>query len=62
VCRDLGFLGVRLDPSANAASAAVISASDSRVAVRIIPTDEEQMIARIALRMMNDPTRTGSPS
>jgi acetate kinase len=62
VCRDLGFLGVHLDSSANAASAAVISAAGNRVAVRIIPTDEERMIARIALRMMNDPTRTGSPS
>jgi len=46
ICAGLGFLGLRLNEAANATNAAVISATDSRVAVRVIPTDEESMIAR----------------
>jgi acetate kinase len=45
VCAGLGFLGLRLDPAANAAGAGRISAPDSRVAAFVIPTDEEAMIA-----------------
>nr|WP_283776603.1 acetate/propionate family kinase [Stappia sp. WLB 29] len=45
ICARLGWLGVRLDPAANAAGAQVISAADSVVEVRVIPTDEEAMIA-----------------
>jgi acetate kinase len=45
VCGGLGFLGVALDGEANAASATVISADDSAVAVLVIPTDEELEIA-----------------
>ena len=46
VCARLGWLGVRLDPAANAAAAAIIAAADSRVDVRVIATDEEATIAR----------------
>jgi len=49
VCARLAWLGVALDERANAANAAVISAPESRVAVRVIPTDEETMIARHTL-------------
>ncbi len=42
----LAWLGVRLDGAANAAGAALISAADSAVEVRVIATDEEAMIAR----------------
>lgn len=45
VCDRLGWLGVRLDPDANRRGDACISAADSVVAVRVIPTDEERMIA-----------------
>lgn len=45
VCDRLGWLGVEIDEKANQANAAVISASGSRVTVRVIPTDEERMIA-----------------
>jgi acetate kinase len=45
VCERLAWLGVELDCDANAAGAALISTTDSRVTVRIIPTDEERMIA-----------------
>ena len=41
----LAWLGVVLDPEANAASSPLISAPDSRIPVYVIPTDEEQMIA-----------------
>lgn len=46
VCEGLGFMGLALDPAANAAHAPVISRADSRIVVRVIPTDEERMIAR----------------
>lgn len=46
VCERLAWLGVRLDAAANAANAACISTPDSRVAVHVIATDEEAMIAR----------------
>ena len=46
ICDDLGFLGIELEEKQNAANAGVISAAISRVAVRVIQTDEEQMIAR----------------
>jgi len=45
----LGFLGVSLDPEANAAGGPVVSAPDSRVAVLVVHTDEEVMIAARAL-------------
>jgi acetate kinase len=41
----LRWLGVALDTDANLRGASVISAPFSRVTVRIIPTDEEWMIA-----------------
>ena len=46
VCRSAGWLGVRMDPLANGAAATRISADDSAVAVYVIPTNEEYMIAR----------------
>ncbi len=51
VCADLDFCGLRLDPAANAAThatEALISAPDSRIAVWVIPTNEEIVIARNA--------------
>lgn len=44
-CRRLAWLGIHLDGAANATDANVISTADSRVQVRVIPTDEEAMIA-----------------
>jgi acetate kinase len=46
----LNFLGIELDKSRNAKTAAVISKHSSRVIVRVIRTDEELMIARSVLR------------
>lgn len=51
ICANLDFCGLKLDPVANAAckaSEAVISAPDSRIEVRVIPTNEELVIARNA--------------
>jgi len=46
ICDGLGFLGVAVDPARNDAHAALISADDAPVAVRVIATDEQVMIAR----------------
>lgn len=52
ICNALQFLGLELDPYRNQKSEPVISARDSRVAVRVIPTDEETMLARHARRFL----------
>jgi acetate kinase len=54
VCARLGWLGVKLDAAANARDAGVISAFDSRIELRVIPTDEEAMIARHTLDALSD--------
>ena len=46
VCREIGHLGIRLDEERNAAHAAIISTADSPCVVRVVPTDEDLMIAR----------------
>jgi acetate kinase len=46
ICDGLGHLGVDLDVEANDAAAPVISPATSAVAVRVIATDEDLMIAR----------------
>jgi acetate kinase len=46
VCAQAAWLGVRLDAAANDRHGPRISAPDSRVAVWVIPTDEELVIAR----------------
>ncbi|MCW6508252.1 acetate/propionate family kinase [Lichenifustis flavocetrariae] len=45
ICDHLAWLGVALDPSANAMSATHIAAASAKIAVFVIPTDEEQVIA-----------------
>jgi len=46
ICDGLGFLGIELGERRNAGTAGVISTDASRVTVRVIPTDEDLMIAR----------------
>jgi acetate kinase len=46
VCEQAAWLGVALDSTANVADALRIDAKDSRVAVAVVPTNEEAMIAR----------------
>ncbi len=47
ICTGLEFLGARLDPDRNLQNAPVISAGNSPLTIRVIPTDEEIMMARI---------------
>jgi acetate kinase len=53
IAEKLAWLGVALDPAANAARRTVISRPDSRVALYVIPTDEELMIARHTLVLLS---------
>jgi acetate kinase len=50
-CEGLGFLGITLDDGRNAAGESLISTDASPTAVRVIPTDEEVVIAREAIRL-----------
>jgi acetate kinase len=52
VCRDAAWLGVELDPAANAAGGPRISAVGARARAWVIPTDEELMIARHTQRLL----------
>lgn len=52
VCTGMGWLGVELDPNANADNEKVISTDLSRVAVMVVPTNEELVIARAAADLM----------
>jgi acetate kinase len=53
VCARAGWLGIALDEAANRAGDLCISSAASKVAVFAIPTDEEQMIARHTLAVLN---------
>lgn len=46
ICRGLQHLGIHLDPAKNDAHADTISTGQSSCKVRVIPTDEDLMIAR----------------
>ena len=52
VCEGLEFLGVRLDPDRNSAHARVVSSNGSAVTVRVVPTDEDLMVARHTRRLI----------
>ena len=56
VCADLDFCGLKLDREANRAThsaEAVISTPDSKIEVRVIPTNEELIIARNAWQKLS---------
>ena len=52
VCEGLEFLGIRLDRGRNAAHAPVISGDAAAVTVRVVPTDEDLMVARHTRRLI----------
>jgi acetate kinase len=52
VCEQSEWLGIRLDPEANARHDIVISAGDSSVDVLVIPTNEEWMMAHHAQTLL----------
>jgi acetate kinase len=51
-CEGLEFLGIEIDEKRNVANKGVISTKNSRVAVHVMPTDEESMIARTVCRVL----------
>ena len=53
ICDGLEFLGIALDEKSNMAHASLISTETSRVQVRVIPTDEEWMIASLVCRVLS---------
>jgi acetate kinase len=53
ICEEMEFLGIKLDRARNQKNAPVISTSAGRVKVRVMHTDEEQMIARSIIRLLN---------
>ena len=61
ICRDLGFLGVQLDRGRNEAGEAVISGTGARVAVRVMRTDEELMIADAVRELLPRPAAAAPP-
>ncbi len=46
ICEGLEFLGIQVDSVANHQNAAIISTNDSKVAVRVMRTDEETFVVR----------------
>jgi acetate kinase len=52
IAKHLEWLGVELDSAANTTTAARISSAGSRVAVYVVPTDGELMIARHTLELL----------
>jgi acetate kinase len=52
ICDGLGFLGVKLEETRNAKNEDSISGTGSSVAVRVIRTDEEHMIAKAVCRVL----------
>ena len=53
VCADMEWLGIAIDPARNASNATILSAPLSPVAVMMIPTNEEIVIARAAFGMID---------
>jgi acetate kinase len=56
IAERLAWLGLTLDPEANAAHGPLISRKRSRVAAYVIPTNEELMIARHTLSLLARPS------
>jgi acetate kinase len=52
VCRDVAWLGIELDPSANVKGGPCITTGPSRVAGWVLPTNEELMIAHHTVRLL----------
>jgi acetate kinase len=52
VCGRLGFLGIALDAERNNASSSVISTDASKIAVRVVVTEEEKQIARYCRELL----------
>ena len=52
ICTNLGFLGIELEPGRNVAAAPIISRDHSPVTVRVMKTNEDLMIARHTVHVL----------
>jgi acetate kinase len=53
ICKGLEFLGIEIEEKQNAENEGVISAASGRVAVRVIHTDEEHMLAKMVCGVLD---------
>ena len=56
ICQGLAHLGIRLDPRRNAEDSETISAPPGACTVRVIPTNEDLMIARHTREVLRSPS------
>jgi acetate kinase len=54
ICAGLSYLGIEIDESANQQSNPIISSSGSEVTVRVTPTNEDLMIARYTVKVLEE--------
>jgi acetate kinase len=54
ICDGMGYLGLFIDPQRNQANAPVISTPESAASIRVIPTNEELMIARHTIGILTE--------
>ena len=57
IVEKLAWLDASLDSEANAANALRISRPESRLAILVVPTDEELMIAQHTMALLSEPGR-----
>ena len=62
ICEGLDFLGIHIDETRNQANDAVISVSGSPATVRVVKTNEDLMIVRHVLTVLNEANDPGSIS
>jgi acetate kinase len=60
ICEGLEFLGIQLDPDRNAEHASIISRDGTPMTVRVIPTDENLMIARHTRELVKPTSQEGA--
>ncbi|MDO4987757.1 MAG: acetate kinase [Synergistes sp.] len=56
VCRDMEFMGIKIDPEKNnfRGKEKIFSTPDSKVTVMVVPTDEEMVIARDTVKCVSE--------
>lgn len=59
ICSGLDFLGIQLDEKSNKNNQDIISNNKSKVTVRVIPTNEELMIAHMVKNLLSSSNRKG---
>jgi acetate kinase len=62
IAAKLAWLGCELDVDANQANASLISTSNSRVPIFVVPTDEELMIAKHTLAVLSTAAGSSKPT